>query len=148
MQTSNGRLPPAMPVGAYKTYNIGTPISTHWAPTTCEQIDCEQWREGWAVQIQGLDEEDLHAMRTSGRHHRVFEVSATETWWVFEPGQPCFAAATHMRRLEKPELFTTRSGDFRGDPTGRGLQPLSAQSWVDDCGENQVNLAEWIEKYG
>lgn len=147
MQTPN-RLPPAMPIGAYKTYNIATPIETHWAAATCAQIDCEQWREGWAVMIQGLDEKDLHAMRTSGRHFQVFEVSATETWWVFEPGQQCFAAGAHVRRLERPEVFATRSGDWRGDPSRRGLQVLGMQSWVDDCGENQANLADWIEKHG
>lgn len=142
------RLPPAMPVGAYKTYNIGTPLATHWTAATCAQVDCEHYLNGWALHVQALSEEDLHLAKTAGRRYRVHDVGPGETWMVFEPGQPCFAAGTHMRRLERPENFTTRSGDWRGDPTGRGSQVLSAQSWVDDCGENQENLADWIEKYG
>lgn len=148
MQTSNGRLPPAMPVGAYKTYNIATPLSTHWTAATCEQVDCEQYLNGWALRVQSLTEKDLHLAKTAGRKYTVHDVGPGETWLVFEPGQPCFAAGTHMRRLERPEAFSTRGGDWRGDPTGRGSQLLSAQSWVDDCGENQENLADWIERYG
>lgn len=142
------RLPPAMPIGSYKTYNIGTPLETHWTATTCEQVDCEQWREGWALRVEGVSEEDLHLARTSGRRWRQYDVGPGETWLVFEPGQPCFAAGTHMRRLERPEVFATRRGDWRGDPTNRGLRVLGAQSWVDDCGENQESVADWIEKHG
>lgn len=148
MQTSNGRLPPAMPVRAYKTYNIATPIETHWTATTCEQAGCEHYLNGWALHVQAVTEQDVHLAKTSGRKYTVHDLGPGQTWLRFEPGQPCWKAGTHVRRLERPEVFSTRSGDWRGDPTRRGLQVLGAQSWLDDCGENQENLAEAIEKHG
>lgn len=140
------RIAPVGPPQAYKTYQIAAPLKTHWRPATCAEIDCEQYREGWAIQIQGLEPEDLHAIRTSGRHYTVHEVADGETWWVFEPGQPCFAAATHQCRLEREELFVLRGGDHRGNPTGRKPDLLSPPVWVDAFGENQESLAEEMER--
>lgn len=146
MWTSDGRLPPAMPVGAYKTYNIATPLSTHWSAVSCKDAGCEHYENGWALHAEALTERDVHLARTSGRRYREHDMGPGQTWLVFEAGQPCFAAGTHVRRLERPEVFATRGGDWRGDPTGRGSQVLSSQSWLDDCGENQENLAALIER--
>lgn len=125
---------------AYQTFQVKAPIKTHWRSATCAEVDCEKYREGWAVQLEGLDPEDLHAMRTSGRAFKQYDVAAGETWWVFEPGQACFAAATHIVRLEREELFVRRDGDWRANPTGR-RDELAPTSWVDAFGENQESLA-------
>lgn len=142
------RFPPAMGVGAYRTYNIAAPLSTHWTAATCAQVDCPHYLNGWAVRLEHLSAQDAHLARTSGRKFTEQQVGPGETWLVFEPGQPCFAAGTHMRRLERDEVYGIRTGDWRGDPTHRGLQPVSAQTWVDDSGENQQNLKDLIEKHG
>jgi hypothetical protein len=133
-------MPQATPY-AYETFQVKAPIKTHWRRATCEEIDCEQWREGWAVRLEMLEPEDLHAMRNSGRAFKQYDVADGETWWVFEPGQPCFAAAAHITRLEREELFVLRDGDWRANPTGVRHE-LSPTSWVDSFGENQESLAE------
>ncbi len=142
------RLPPALAIGAYKTYNIATPLETHWTAATCQQVQCDQYVNGWAIRVEHLTPQDLHLVRTAGRKYVEQHVAAGETYLVFEAGQPCFRAGTHMRRLEREGNYGIRAGDWRGDPTRRGLELVSSQSWVDDCGENQANLAELIEKHG
>lgn len=141
------RIPPAASPSAYKTYQAKAPIASHWTTATCAQVACEHWTNGWAVRAEYLSAEDLHLVTTSGRKHRTERVAEGETWLVFEAGQPCFAAGTHLRRLEREELFVVRDGDWRANPTGRTAQ-LPIQSWVDDFGEHQDRLDDLIEKYG
>lgn len=141
------RLPAAMAVGAYKTYNIAAPLQTHFTAATCEQVGCPQYLGGWAIRVEHLSPQDLYLVKTAGRKFVEQQVGPGETYLIFEPGQPCFRAGTHMRRLDREEIYGIRAGDWRGDPTGRGLRVVSSQSWVDDSGENQQNLAELIEKH-
>lgn len=141
------RIPPALPIGAYKTYNIATPLKTHWTAATCAQVDCPHYLNGWALRVEHVSAEDLYLAKTAGRKYDTMRVAEGENYLVFEAGQPCFKAGTHMRRLEREEVYSIRTGDWRGDPTHRGLQQVSSQSWVDDSGENQRNLAELIEKH-
>jgi hypothetical protein len=140
------RLEPNMPVGAYRTFQIASPIETHWRPATCEESDCEQYANGWRVRVEGLSPEDLHAIRTSGRQFRQVDVAEGETWLVFEPGQRCFKAATHKVPLGRPELYVVRDGDWRGNPTRQSFQHSSAESWVDQFATHQDKLAEAIER--
>lgn len=130
----------------YQTYQVAAPLGTHWTAATCEQVDCEHWREGWAVRVEHLDARDLHLVKTAGRKFVEQQIGPGETWLVFEAGQPCFRAGTHVRRIEKPELFILRGGDHRGDPTGRGPIQLSPESWTDDFGEHQDNISQLIER--
>jgi len=140
------RLEPNMPVGAYQTFQIASPIETHWRSATCEESGCEQYANGWRVRVEGLRPEDLHAIRTSGRRFRPVDVAEGETWLVFEPGQPCFKAATHKVPLGRPELFVVRDGDWRGNPTRQSYQHSSADAWVDHFATHQDKLAETIER--
>lgn len=145
---SLNRLPPAMRIEAYKTYNIAAPLETHWTAATCEQVDCPQYLNGWAIQLEILTPQDQYMVRTAGRKFVEHSVGPGQTWLVFEPGQPCFRAGTHMRKLERDDVYGIRAGDWRGDPTRRGLQQVSTQTWLDDSGENQQNLHDLIEKHG
>lgn len=140
------RIEPVADPRFYQTYQVAAPIQTHWTAATCEQVDCEQWRQGWAVHLELLDARDQHLVRTSGRKYIEQQLGPAQTWLLFEPGQPCFRAGTHVRRLDREELFVMRSGDHRGDPTGRGPIQLSSQSWVDDFGEHQETISSLIEE--
>src|SRR5260370_1108126 len=104
------RVPPALAIGAYKTYQISSPLSTHWTAATCAQVGCEHYLNGWALHVQAVTERDVHLAKTSGRRYRQQDIGPGQTWLVFEPGQPCFAAGTHVRRLERAEVYTTRAG--------------------------------------
>lgn len=140
------RLPAAGPIGAYQTFQIAVPLETHWRPATCEEVDCEQYRNGWRVRVQGLSESDVYAIANSGRKFTRLDVAETETWLVFEPGQSCFRASEHRLPLGRPELFVVRDGDWRGNPTGNVYQHKRAEDWVDQFSVNQGKIAEAIER--
>lgn len=139
------RIPPNMPPAAYQTFQIASPIETHWRPATCEEAGCEQYANGWRVRVEGLSEADLHAIRTSGRKSQRVDVADGETWLVFEPGQPCFKAAAHRVPLGRPELFIVKGGDWRGNPRGDFKQHQRPEDWIDQFANHQDKLAETLE---
>lgn len=139
------RIEPAMPVQAYKSYAIAAPLETHWRPATCADIDCPDYVNGWQVRVEHLSAELLHAAKTSGRRYREMPVREGETYLIYEPGQPCFQASKHRKRLERPELYVVRAGDHRGNPT-RELVELDSVSWTDDFGEHQERLADRMKQ--
>lgn len=138
------RIAPALPVGAYTTYQVLAPLSTHFRPATCEEVDCEAYRNGWRVRIEGLAPAMLHAARTCGRRYRELQVAQGETWLVYEPGQPCLKATTHTTRLDRPEIYLRRPGDWRG--LGEAYRHSRPEHWVDDFATHQQQLADRLER--
>lgn len=145
MQHMN-RIPPQGGVGDYKTYQIVSPLSTHWEKATCQQVSCPDYFKGWRVKIEGLPPEMVHTARNCGRKFSELEVSADEHWLVFEPGQPCFRANDHRRLLDKQEIFIVRDGDFRGNPTGSVRRHSQPSDWQEDFAEHQDRLAQQIQR--
>ncbi|PBC71581.1 hypothetical protein BX265_6191 [Streptomyces sp. TLI_235] len=141
-----GRIQPAMPAAAYKTYRILAPANTHFRKATCAETNCPHYLNGWQVRVEGLDPVLLHAARNSGRRYVEQHVREGETWLVFEAGQSCFQVSQHRIRLDKPELYLVRGGDWRGNPTGEQRQHASAADWVEDFGEHQQQLSDEHEK--
>lgn len=150
------RVEPAMPPEAYKTFAIVAPVSTHWRPAACAEVDCPDYRNGWRVRVEGLPPEMLHDARTA-RHqvngrwvpYRYVEqrVADGETWLMFESGQPCFRAATHRTRIDRPELYVVRDGDHRGNPRGtKARQHQRPQFWTEQFAEHQQALADAHQK--
>lgn len=139
------RIPPKMPASAYKTYQILAPISSHFRDATCEEVDCEAYRCGWRVRIEGLDPQLLHTARTSGRRFTELHVAENENWLVFEPGQRCFRSSQHKVPLEREGIYVVRDGDWRGNP--RGTTPYRhkrPEDWVDDFANHQEKLDKEI----
>lgn len=145
MQRMN-RIPPQGRVHDYKTYQIVSPLSTHWEKATCQQVDCPDYLNGWRVKVEGLPPELVHAARSSLRKFSELEISSNEHWLVFEAGQPCFRASEHRRLLDKQELFIVRDGDFRGNPTGNVRRHTSPEFWQEDFAEHQDQLAHRIQQ--
>jgi hypothetical protein len=145
MQRMN-RIEPQGRVQDYKTYQIVSPLSTHWEPATCAQVDCPEYLGGWRMRIEGLPPEMVHAARTSGRKYTELEVTADEHWLVFEAGQPCFRAPLHRRLLDKQEIYIARDGDYRGNPTGHVRKHTRPEFWVEDFSEHQDRLARQIQQ--
>lgn len=142
---------PALPAHLMKTYQIVAPKSTHFRSATCEEVDCPAYLYGWKTVIDEsteLGQSQAHYIRTdSGRRYQRDPVVFGEgpTSYVFEPGQRCFRE--HEKRLDKPEVYVVRDGDFRGNP--RGTTPLvhkDPQAWIDDFGEHQDRLADQLER--
>lgn len=136
---------PRLPVQAMQTYRILSPMSTHWRPATCAEVDCEHYLHGWVTTIDEstvLGQQQAYFIRNN---RSGFTESRTEgglTTFTFEAGQRCFASSQHQVRLDRPEHYRRHDGDWRGNPTGRVIDFRDAQSWVDDFGEHQESLAE------
>lgn len=145
MQRMN-RIAPQGAVQDYKTYQIVSPLSTHWRPATCAEVDCPEYIKGWKLRVEGLPPEMVHAAKTCGRKFTELDVTADEHWLIFEAGQPCFRSAQHRRLLDKQEIFVVRDGDFRGNPTGNVRKHTRPEHWVEDFSEHQGKLAQQIQR--
>lgn len=142
-----GRPDPKMGAESYKSYEIRVPEGD-WRRATCGEIDCPDYLNGWRTRIEGLPPEYVHAARTSGRKYAELHIAEGETWLVYEAGQPCFRTTDHrIRRLEKPELFLVRDGDWRGNPRGtRARLHQRPADWQDDFATHQQGLADAIQE--
>jgi hypothetical protein len=139
------RIRPNMPVQSYRTFEIRSPLGTHWRPASCAEADCEHYANGWRVRVEGLPPEMVHAARTSGRRYTEQQVAEGETWLVFEAGQPCFAAAAHRVPVGRPEIYLSRGGDWRGTTTGP-LTHSGPDGWLDEFQTNQDQLKTRIDR--
>jgi hypothetical protein len=138
-----GRIEPLAGAEAYKTYGIRMPLTTHWRKATCAEVECPDHTHGWRVRVENLTPDLVHTARTCGRRFRELSVAEGETYLVFEAGQPCFRASDHRVRVERPELYVVRDGDWRGNP--RHTTPTvhsGPDSWVDDFATHQQTLAD------
>jgi len=143
------RIEPNMPVTAYKTYRIASPVSTHFRPATCAEAGCGAYLNGWTSTIDEttvLGQQQAHYIRKqSGRGYREERLPGGLTQFTFDAGQRCFAN-DHQVRLDRPELYIVRGGDWRGNPTGESRQHQNAQDWIEDFGEHQQRLADEMRK--
>jgi hypothetical protein len=141
------RVPPNMPVGAYQTYRIASPLATHWRTGTCAEADCEQYENGWQSTIDEttvLGQRQAHYIRRESGRGFTERREGMLTVFAFTAGQQCFAE--HKVPVGRPELYLVRDGDWRGNPTGRTRQHSDAQAWIDDFGEHQDTLADQMKK--
>jgi hypothetical protein len=136
-----------MAPGAYKTYAIKAPLSTHHVRATCEEVQCLDYLNGWKVVLDGgvITPELEHAARNSGRHFVEQRREDGVRELVFEAGQPCFRASTHRRPNGRPEIFIRRNGDFR-TPRSAMTRFKRPEDWRDDFGEHQERLADQINR--
>lgn len=129
----------------FKGYEIQAPMSRLFRErATCEQVGCPDWSGGWMVRLELLDARawaEIKAKRYSWRH---WDVSATERYVAFEPGQPCFAAGTHTRMVRNP-LFVEH-GAARYGGRGQGYQHTRPEHWVESFGEHQDKLAAQVAR--
>lgn len=139
------RIPPLLPAAGYKTYQITSPIPTHFAETTCAEVNCTAFEFGWVTRIDEstqLGQQQAYYIRSqSGRKFEVTRDPMGLTLFAFESGQQCFA--THKRKLDRPEVYSVRDGDWRGNPFGtRPTIHTRPEYWVEDFAEHQQGVAD------
>lgn len=138
---------PLMDPAAYKTYEMRAPLSTHFRPATCAEVQCPHYLNGWRVHLEALTPDLVEAARKSGRRYREEQLGEGQTYLVFEPGQPCFRVSQHRARIDRPPLYIVRDGDHRGNPRGtKARLHQRAADWQADFAEHQQRIADEIEK--
>ena len=154
------RVTPALPVQAMKTYAVDSPVSTHWRLATCEELDCPNFLNGWAVAItpDQLGQDFDHDIKESGKKFERMPVDEAEARfpgmsfsgslfvYVFAAGQPCFYQGTqrHQMQVDRPEIFSVRGGDHRGATSERRV--MRAQDWKESFIEHQERLKRAQER--
>lgn len=121
-----------------RTFQILAPVSTHFRPATCAEADCPDHIRGWITVLELGDDRAEYVRRSSGRSF-VETRDATHVTFTFKAGQTCFRP--HRIRVDRPEIFIARDGDYRGNP--RGTEPYRhkrAVDWADEFAENQDRI--------
>lgn len=158
------RKPPKMPTGAYKTFRIVTPVSTHFRPATCEECNCKAYNEGWTYRKADLERENLlYIVTHAGKRYREMSLPVgdirdvtgqfikeaerpVEVHLVFEPGQKCFQERTHRVPLSRPEFYFAGRGDWRSFSLRKAQQFTRPADWVDSCATQLDWIRSEIEK--
>lgn len=123
-----------------RAYHILRPVSTHWRPATCEEVECPEFLNGWRTRIPWGDEALLATLRASGRQGlETTGIGDAEREFLFNPGQPCFRSSLHRLPVDRPALYRIRDGV-------RQPQRVSSQGWHDDLGEHLDRLRAIQEK--
>jgi len=139
------RFEPKMPVQAYQTYALARPASTHTRPATCQEVDCEAYRQGWqtfADVTTPIGRRQANYIRLkSGRHFTAVE-EAGRVAFTFPAGQRCFAE--HRVPIDRPTIYLKRGGDWRATT----FAPIRMRDvdWVDDFANHQSHLADLAER--
>jgi hypothetical protein len=123
-----------------KIYSIKAPLTTHFRPATCEEIDCPDYQYGWRIRKESLTPELLHTAQNSGRRYREMHVAQGETYLVYEAGQHCFHSNRHRTRVERPELFVVRDGRESRRVHQR------PEDWMEDLHEHTDHIADLLKE--
>ena len=136
------RIMPQMPAHMYKTYQITSPVSTHFRVGTCDEAGCLAHQHGWQTSVDEtteLGQRQAHYIRTTaGRKYVERRTEIGLTAFEFEAGQKCFAE--HQVSLERPEFYVVHGGDWRGNPRGDVRRHSTPDSWVNDFAEHQARI--------
>lgn len=139
------RIEPAMPPGAYRSFSIIAPIATHFRPATCAEARCEHYEHGWTTTVETAGPQAYYIRHDSGRKFTEEALSLSVVRFTFEPGQRCFASADHKLRVDRPEIYIARAGDWRGTD-GDAYRHAGSADWVDEFAGYQDRLATAVNR--
>jgi len=160
------RVAPALPVGVMQTYSVSSPIQTHTRPASCAEVQCPPHVHGWQtvvdetsplgqmqadyVRAECLPESAPAQPGDGRRRYTEHRDELGMTVFRFGPGQRCFPTEAepdgHRVPLDRPEVYTVRGGDWRGNPTGAFRRHARPEDWVEDFAEHQQAIADRLEK--
>lgn len=140
------RIPPQGPPQAYKTYSVVSPVATHFRDASCEEVGCVNAVHGWVTDVdestQLGQQQAYYIRRESGRRFVEEHPDSGLTRFVFAPDQECFAQ--HKTRVDRPERFLVRPGDWR--VSARPYEHTRPELWLEDFAENQQTLADRVRE--
>jgi hypothetical protein len=131
------RVAPKMAPQAYRSFEVHSPLATHYRNVSCREMECQHYLGGWVSPIDVSTEQGRKwavAIRRSGRRY-TYEQAGSVVTFRFPPGQICFQAP-HRVAVGRPELFVVRDGDWRGNPTGRRDLNVKPAEFVERMAEN------------
>jgi hypothetical protein len=139
-----------MSVGAYRTFSVATPLSTHTRVASCLEVECLAHENGWMTTVDertelGRGQADYIRHAMTPRRYYTESREGDLTVFTFPAGQKCFAE--HRIDLDRPAFFRARPGDHRIRPAQHEIyQYANGDDFVDDFANNQQALAERINR--
>jgi hypothetical protein len=132
----------------YKTFQIASPVETHYRVATCAEAECKAYKEGWTYKKADLIAENLLYLVThAGKRYQEMALDeGGEVYLVFEPGQTCFQARAHRVSLERPEFYFAGRGDYRSYSPRSANQFDRADQWVESFAEHQDIINKVIQE--
>jgi hypothetical protein len=135
------RFEPALPPEHRKTYQILAPRGTHWRRATCEEAQCQNYLFGWRTIVAADVADQVRSdLRRGGWSFTEQAMPGGLAELSFPAGQRCFRFSQHTVRIDKPEVFVVRGGDWRGNPRGEVRRHAGPDPWVDDFATHQDGL--------
>lgn len=130
----------------YSDYRITQRVKENFRPATCAEVECSAFRNGWKTIVPaGVADQVRVVARDTGRAYIEQRSAAGLVEFSFQPGQEGFKGGEHDHTIRVDSIQRFAKQRFvkqQGVQHATGApQPLSAQSWVDDFGENQERLA-------
>lgn len=144
------RLPNPGSPGDYQTFGARVPRRQ----ATCAEVDCGAYLNGWSTTVmRGSDDEALLRQACAGavdgqrRHAVELPEEGGFVRFVFEAGQPCFAAARHTVAATDEGLYLRRDGDWRANLGGTHFYDRPDQ-WTDDLRTRHERIRHLKETRG
>lgn len=134
------RITPKGATQHYKTYQIASPLTTHYRKATCAEVQCEHYTHGWRLRFDILQPQDLQAIKDSRRKYTVEDDGTGTQWLCFEAGQSCFKAGSHRISIERPEIYRVGRGDWRSYRTRDAYTHSNPNDWLDDFANHQDRI--------
>lgn len=149
MKRPLNRINSRMPVNAMQTFQVTAPISTHTRVATCEEVECEQYARGWRMRIDLNTElgqkQAWYIKNHAGRSYKKVGAQDGLVDLEFAPNQPCFAE--HRVRIDRPEIYRVKGGDYRGNPLRTPTRVhKKPEFWVEEFAINQDRLKTQMER--
>jgi len=135
-----------LPSHNYQTFGIRSPLETHFRPATCEEFNCDAYRNGWGYRIETLEPALFYAATHSGKKYSIINKAEGESYLFFAAGQECFAAESHVVALGRPELYIAGRGDFRTFSDRKAYRYARPDQWVDDFATNLDRIRTATER--
>lgn len=146
------RIPPRIESKYLKTYSWLRPLNTHWRPATCEEVQCEDFVNGFKLTIDvstklGQRQYDF-ITHDRERSYTIEREGVYLYHFIYGPGNRGFAGDKHDHRLpiEREPLLFVRAGDWR-QYLGEPFQHKYVDDWVEDIAQNQDAIIA-IQKRG
>lgn len=143
------RAKPRMPVANMQTFQVEAPRATHTRRASCEEVECGAYLRGWRMKIDLATElgqnQAYYIKHQSGRAYKKIDFQDGLVTLEFKSGQPCFAE--HRVRIDRPEIYRVKGGDFRGNPLRTPVRThKKPEYWVEEFAENQDRLRTQMER--
>ncbi len=146
------RIAPAAGPENFKTYSWSRPLSTHWRKATCEEVQCEDFTNGFVFTCDistPLGERQYnYCSHDRERSYTIDEEGPYIRHFIYPPGNRGFAGNKHDHRLPvgREPLYAVRAGDWR-KYLAPPVQHKYVDDWIEDMSENQNRIIE-IQRRG